>query len=112
MGLFRGSLNMGTYVKMGSYELSSERLKQVFKNYYAQKNHDLKNFGEKYEEMSLEFALSQMFSPKQKDLFLKRLKGELLTKTEREYFSRTVKKKATALANTELHQLAQKVLQN
>ncbi len=112
MGLFRGSLHMGTYVKVGSYELSSERLKQVFKNYYVHKTHELKELGNKYEEMSLDFALSQMFSPKQKELFLKKLKGELLTKTEREYFSRTVKKKVAALANSELHHLAQNVLQN
>ena len=103
---------MGTYAKVGNYELSVERLKQVFRNYYVNKTRELKNLGDKYEAMSLEFALSQMFSPKQKDLFLKKLKGELLTKTEREYFSRTVKKRVAALANSELHHLAQKVFQN
>jgi hypothetical protein len=63
----------------------------------------------KVEEPSLEYALSQLFSPKQKELFQKKLKGELLTKTEKEYFSRTVKKKVAALANPELHRLAQKL---
>jgi hypothetical protein len=51
------------------------------------------------------------FSPKQKELFQKKLKGELLTKTEKEYFSRTVKKKVAALANPELHRLAQKLME-
>jgi hypothetical protein len=112
MGAFRGSLRLGTYARVGNYELNSERLKQVFSNYYVHKTRELKELGNKYEEMSLEFAMSQMFSPKQKDLFLKKLKGEMLTKTEREYFSRTVKKKTAALANSELHHLAQKVFQN
>lgn len=62
------------------------------------------------QELGLEYALSQVFSPKQKDLFLKKLKGEKLTKTEREYFSRIVKKKILALSNPELHHLAQKLL--
>jgi hypothetical protein len=73
---------------------------------------EVKNFSDKRDELSLEFALSEIFPPKQKDLFLRKLKGDKLTKTEREYFSRTVKKRATALANSQLHELAQKVLQN
>ena len=43
---------------------------------------------------------------KQKELFMKRLKGEKMTKTEREYYSRSVKKKVQALANSDLHKLA------
>jgi hypothetical protein len=34
-----------------------------------------------------------------------------MTKTETEYFSRTVKKKVVALANPELQRLAQKLLE-
>ena len=112
MGAFGNSLRHGTNVRIGNYEFRLERLKQVLKNYRLKETRELKNLGDKYEEMSLEFALSQIFSPKQKELFLKRLKGAVLTKTEREYFSRTVKKKAAALANAELHHLAQRVIQN
>jgi hypothetical protein len=54
--------------------------------------------------------MSQIFSTKQKELVMKKLKGEKLTKTEREYFSRVVKKKVMALANTQLHRLSQKLL--
>ncbi len=61
-------------------------------------------------EFDLEFALAQVLSPKQRDLFLKRLKGEKMTKTEREYFYRVVKKKVAALANSELHRLAQDMM--
>ncbi len=49
----------------------------------AEKARQLK---ERHEELSLEFALSRLFSPKQKELFKKKLAGELLTKTEKEYY--------------------------
>lgn len=90
--------------------MSSSRLKTVFNNYFNQTQAKLKDLLSVKEELGLEYALSQLFSPKQKELFLKRLKGEKLTKTEREYFSRVVKKKVWALANPELHRLAQKVM--
>jgi len=48
---------------------------------------------------------------KQKELFKKGLEGLFLTKTEQEYYSRSVKKKAVALANAELHGLARKLLE-
>ena len=47
----------------------------------------------------------------QKELFKKRLEGLPLTKTEQEYYSRSVKKKVVALANAELHGLARKLLE-
>jgi len=50
-------------------------------------------------------------SPKQKELFKKRLEGLHLTKTEQEYYSRSVKKKVIALTNAELHGLARKLLE-
>ena len=59
----------------------------------------------------MEYALSQLFSPKQKELFKKKLEGTPLTKTEQEYYSRTVKKKVIALANPELHHLSRKLLE-
>ena len=39
------------------------------------------------------------------------LKGEVLNKTEKEYYSRTVRKKVSAHANPELHRLAQKLME-
>jgi hypothetical protein len=41
----------------------------------------------------------------------KKLKGEKLTKTEKEYFSRTVRKKLSALAHPDVHRMAQRILQ-
>jgi len=92
-------------------DFDAERVKGLFELYFEKKVEKDKRRKDKYEEFSLEFALSQVFSPKQKDLFKKKLEGDPLTKTEQEYYSRTVKKKAVALANSELHSLARKVLE-
>ncbi len=98
-------------VTFGNKRFSSSRLKETFQNYFEQDVEKTKQLKEKHEELSLEYALSQLFSPKQKELFRKKLEGEPLSKTEREYFSRTVKKKVSALANPELHRLAQKLME-
>ena len=91
--------------------MSSQRLKVAFDNYFNQERSKLNDLLSVKEELGLEYALSQVFSPKQKELFLKKLRHEKLTKTEKEYFSRVVKKKALALANSELHRLSQKLLE-
>ncbi len=91
-------------------EFDPERLKGMFELYFEQRAENDRRRKNKYEEFSLEYALSQVFSPKQKELFKKKLEGLALTKTEREYFSRTVKKKVVALANAELHSLSKKLL--
>lgn len=54
----------------------------------------------------LHMHLSTLFSPKQKELVLKKLNGESLTKTEQEYYSRVVRKKLEALTNSELRKIA------
>lgn len=90
--------------------MSAKRLKSVFNNYFRKKSEGLHDLLSAKEDMGLEYAMSQVFSPKQKELFLKKLKGEVLTKTEKEYFSRAVKKKVLALANTDLHRLSRKLL--
>lgn len=92
-------------------ELDPERLKGLFELYFEQNVDKGRRRKEKYEEFSLAYALSQVFSPKQKELFKKRLEGLPLTKTEQEYYSRSVKKKVVALANSELHSLARKLLE-
>lgn len=107
----RNLLAHGNEVSLGNKRFDPSRLKQTFSNYFEQSAEKTRQLKEKHEELSLEYALSQLFSPKQKELFQKKLKGELLTKTEREYFSRTVKKKVSALANPELHRLAQKLME-
>jgi hypothetical protein len=89
----------------------AERLKETFSLYFEKKAERDRQRKERYEEFSLEYAMSQVFSPKQKELFKKRFEGLPLNKTEQEYYSRTVKKKVVALANSELHSMAKKLLE-
>ncbi len=98
-------------LKVAGRSMSSERLKSVFNSYFKKAAQNLNNFLSAKEDLGLEYALSQVFPPKQKELFLKKLKGEALTKTEKEYFSRAVKKKVQALANADLHRLSRKLLE-
>lgn len=92
-------------------KMSGERVKNMFNNYYAQTQSRLKELAEAQNDLGLEYALSQVFSPKQKELFLKKFRRERFTKTEKEYFSRAVRKKVQALANPELHRLSQKLME-
>lgn len=96
-------------LKVINKALSAERLKNTFTNYFKEKESSLKEYASMKEGFELEYLLSQVFSAKQKELFFKKLKGEKMTKTEKEYYSRAVKKKVMALANSELHKLAQQI---
>jgi len=60
--------------------------------------------------MQLELLLSEIFTSRQKILLRKKAEGKPLSKTEREYFSRVVKKRLKALANDELHRFALNLL--
>jgi hypothetical protein len=57
----------------------------------------------------LQTYLDRLFSPKQKDLIFKKLNRQPLTKTEREYYSRVVKKKLEAIADSEMNYVAEKL---
>jgi hypothetical protein len=50
--------------------------------------------------------LELLFSEKQKELIFKKVKQQPMTKTEREYYSRVVKKKLAAIAAPEIQELA------
>ena len=108
---FLAALGKDDNLNVGGRPMSAERLKSVFNNYFRKEAEGLRDLLSAREDMGLEYAMSQIFSPKQKELFLKKLKGEKLTKTEKEYFSSTVKKKVLALANPALHRLSQKMLE-
>jgi hypothetical protein len=58
------------------------------------------------QSFQLDLHLSTLFPSKQKELILKKLKGDSLSKTEQEYYSRVVKKKLEGLANSELRKIA------
>lgn len=96
-------------VAVDRVELSTERLKETFRN-YATHSDENQNVQKKSHELEVELLLSELFTPLQKDLLRKRLEGKDLSKTEREYFYRVVKKRLKALANDELHQLARRLV--
>ena len=50
--------------------------------------------------------LDRLFSPKQKELVFKKLQDAFVTKTEREYYSRVVKKKLEAIADSGVREIA------
>ncbi len=108
---WRNCLAHNQALKYNDAEFDPRRLKGIFELYFEKKAEKDKRRKEKYVEFSLEYALSQVFSPKQKELFQKKLEGLPLNKTEQEYYSRTVKKKVVALANSELHSMSRKLLE-
>ena len=59
---------------------------------------------------SLDVYLDRLFSPKQKELVLKKRDGQAFTKTEREYYSRIVRKKLAAIASEKLVELARALI--
>lgn len=96
-------------VKLDHLELSTERLKNNFRNYVVQAP-ESEELQKKQHALELELLLSQVFTPRQKELLHKRLEGRPFTKTEREYFYRVVKKRLRTLASEELHQMARDLL--
>jgi hypothetical protein len=109
---FQHQLAVNQSVEVAGRQFFAQRLKEMFVNYFEKDAAESKALELRYEHLSLEYALSQLFSPKQKELFNKRLNGERMTKTEREYFSRTVKRKVVALANVGAHRLARRLLEH
>lgn len=104
-----GTFNMG-----GGVKLDAQRLQNTYKNYVvAQLVHTEENLAKKLDEQRqatfLE-ALSTLFTERQRDLLFKLLNKASLSKTEREYYSRTVKPRLRALRNADLQSLASTLL--
>jgi hypothetical protein len=90
--------------------LSTERLRNTLRRYSStletSRSTRKREKDKQRRSFQLNYFLSTLFSPKQKELVLKKLNGEPLNKTEKEYFSRTVKKKLEALNNSEVRKVA------
>ncbi len=99
------------YIQVGSVRLSTEKIRAIFRDYFEKAGPRMENILSVREELGLEYSLSQIFSPSQKEIILKKLRREKLSKTEIEYFSRVVKKKLLALANPDLHRLARRLIE-
>ena len=90
-------LERGEAVEAGGISLPAAKLTAAFKRCRRSRG-------------GLGASLLQLFTPRQTELIFKRLRGARLTKTEAEYFSRTIRPKVRALADEELHRLAAKLL--
>ncbi len=97
-------------IMISGKRISSERIKNSFQRYFFEKQVKISDILSDRDQFDLQHALSKIFPLGQKSLIMKKLRGEKLTKIESEYFSRVVKKKLMALANPELHKLANKLL--
>ncbi|MBI4597632.1 MAG: hypothetical protein HY737_04425 [Candidatus Omnitrophica bacterium] len=94
---------------MNGFELSTERLKNTFRTYYVNAREGVED-REKTHALEFELLLSELFTPRQKELLRKRAEGAEMTNTEKTYFYRTVSKRLKALANEEVHELARRLL--
>lgn len=97
-------------IKIAQIRLNPQRIINFFHYYFKGEEFDTERTNIKSKELSLEYALSHIFTPKQKDIFLKKIKGEKLTKSQRERFYRVVKKKVMAILNPELQRLAKQLI--
>ena len=90
--------------------LSTERLRNALRRYttdlVGSKSVRRIEKARQHRLFQLHLHLSTLYSPKQKELILKKLNGESFTKTEQEYYSRVVKKKFEALSNSEVRRIA------
>lgn len=111
VGMLLKKFLVNEYIQVGLVRLPSEKIKLVFRDYFEKARPRMENILSVREEFGLEYSLSQIFSPVQKEIILKKLRREKLSKTETEYFSRVVKKKLLALANPDLHRLARRLIE-
>ena len=108
---YKEKLNAGSELVIGDVTLLPDNIRENFLKRPKQAAGTAKRPIDPGEQLDLELAVSRIFTPRQKELFLKKLRHKKMTKTEKEYFSRVIKKKAQALANEDLHLLARKVLE-
>lgn len=94
--------------------LDSERLQKIYKNYViAQISDQDKNMNEKLEKQRTDAffdALHHLFTERQSSLLMKILNKEVMSKTEKEYFSRTIKPRLKAVTNPDLQAFASSIL--
>lgn len=60
--------------------------------------------------MGLNVALSTLFTPRQIEIIKKKHRGEELTKTEKEVYSRSIKKKILAIRNPDVQRIMRVLL--
>jgi hypothetical protein len=106
-----GDLLSNDVVPLGNkVSLSTERLRNTLKRYTTEivtsRTTRKREKDRQRRSFQLNYYLSTLFAPKQKELVLKKYHGESLNKTEQEYFSRRVKKKLEAITNKDVMRVA------
>jgi len=106
-----GDLLSNDVVTLGNkVSLSTVRLRNTLKRYTTEiltsRTTREREKGRQRRSFQLNYYLSILFAPKQKELVLKMYHGEPLNKTEQEYFSRKVKKKLEAMTNKDVMKVA------
>jgi hypothetical protein len=98
----------------GDVRLSPKRLETTYKNYVVQQFMAAEQSYSKQLELQRQSAfleaLSLLFTERQREVLFKVFNHKDLTKTEREYYSRTVKPRLKALRNPELQSFATTLL--
>lgn len=103
---FLSSEGLELVTEGSTVELSADRLKNSFRNYVVHQSGSGKELEAQKNALEYELRLSALFTARQKELLTKRLAGKPMTKTEKEYYSRVVKKRLNALADPRLHEMA------
>ena len=88
--------------------VSTRDMQSALKEYALGQNHNARypRYDFQLQSPEIQTYLNRLFSPKQKDLVIKKLRQEPFTKTEREYYSRVVRKKLVAIANQQVIDIA------
>ncbi len=110
---YRDLLPGGEYQLSSGMYISLEDLQNTLKVYTSSqlKLPEVKVQKSRLKSDSLDVYLDRLFSPKQKELVLNKRDGRVFTKTEREYYSRIVRKKLEAIASEKLVELARNLIE-
>ena len=102
--LFTGEIcQLSNGIKISTRDMHAT-LKAITSDYQFKSTPKVQN--RQPESAQLHAYLDRLFSPKQKDLVFKKLNKQTFTKTEREYYSRVVRKKLEAIANEKIRDIA------
>ena len=105
--LSAGEFQLSSGMMIGTQDLENSLLSYLAGHIRSQGN---RNHTKRPRSKTLDVYLDRLFSPKQKELVLKKRDGVAFTKTEREYYSRTVRKKLEAIADEEVGRIAKNLV--
>lgn len=112
--MVRNSFVHDQEIRLGNLRISPNRIQRTYINYTFEsrtaKQESLSQDLERARKIAFNESLNELFSARQAEIISKILDGKELSKTEREYFSRIIKKRLMAIANPDLQTLASSIL--